>query len=304
MSFTARSALKAIRAWRPVNAPATYAVRSVSRLTGRSFEGAIKHLPRSGAVRSALPNGETLRLESRGDDWVSNQVFWRGWRGYEPEMSPLFFRLAETAEVVLDVGAYVGFYALIAGLANRRARVFAFEPMPESAGRLRRHLELNDLDNVELIVAAVSCSDGEAELFHAGHLPTAPSLVAAHSSESGMGSSTVRTVALESILEERDSPPVSLAKIDVEGGEPEVLRGMGSRLERDRPTIFCEVLPGDAAGELERLLRPLGYSFFHLTPDGPIESAEIRGHPQWLNWLFTVMTRERLDALTGSSSPR
>jgi hypothetical protein len=63
---------------------------------GRDFEVAIKHLPRTGPVRSRLPNGEVLRLWSRGDDWISNQVFWRGWSGYEPETTPLFFELAVT----------------------------------------------------------------------------------------------------------------------------------------------------------------------------------------------------------------
>src|SRR3954453_9807342 len=114
-----KRALKAARGWRPVNGPATAGTRALSRVTGREFEAAIKHLPRTGSVRSELPNGEVLRLWSRGDDWISNQVFWRGWNGYEPETTPLFFQLARDAQVVVDVGAYVGFYALIASLANR-----------------------------------------------------------------------------------------------------------------------------------------------------------------------------------------
>src|SRR3954453_2127985 len=120
--------LKAVRAWRPFNGPATSATRAVSRTTGREFEAAIKHLPRTGPAHSSLPNGEPLRLWSRGDDWISNQVFWRGWDGYEPETTRLFFRLAREAEVVLDIGAYVVFFALLAGLPNRHGRVLAFEP--------------------------------------------------------------------------------------------------------------------------------------------------------------------------------
>jgi FkbM family methyltransferase len=68
--------------------------------------------------------------------------------------------------VVIDVGAYVGFYAVLAGLANRRARILAFEPMSDNAERLRRHVELNGLSNVEFVRAAVSADPGEAELFH------------------------------------------------------------------------------------------------------------------------------------------
>jgi FkbM family methyltransferase len=293
-----KRSLKALRAWRPINAPATVATRSVSRLIGREFESAIKHLPRTGPVRATLPNGEVIRLWSRGDDWVSNQVFWRGWNGYEPETTPLFFRLARDANLVLDVGAYVGFFAILAGLANRRSRVFAFEPMPASGERLRRHLELNRLDNVELVSAAVFAVAGEGELFHSGHLPTSTSLVRGWaSSHPGLRSSIVQTVAIDSFLEERGLGSVSLLKLDIETGEPDALRGMRRTLERDRPTIVCEVLSTAVAAELQRLLAPFGYRFHHLTDSGPLESPQIEPHPQWLNWLFTVMPRERLHAL-------
>jgi hypothetical protein len=39
----------------------------------------IKHLHRIDLVEAKLPNGRILKLKSKGDDWVSNQVFWRGW---------------------------------------------------------------------------------------------------------------------------------------------------------------------------------------------------------------------------------
>ena len=42
------------------------------------------------------------------------------------------------------------------------------------------------------------------------------------------------------------------------------------------------------------MLAPLGYRFYHLTAEGPRERAEIVGHPEWLNYLFTVMPRERV----------
>lgn len=108
-----KNALKAVRASQPFNALATSTVRSILDLTRARPEFVVKHLHRMGTVRSQLPNGRELRLRSRGDDWVSNQVYWRGWNGYESESVPLFFRLATRASVTLDVGAYVGFYALL-----------------------------------------------------------------------------------------------------------------------------------------------------------------------------------------------
>ena len=272
-----------------MNGPATAGTRALSRAVGRDFEVAIKHLPRTGPVRSQLPNGEVLRLWSRGDDWISNQVFWREWSGYEPETTPLFFDMARAAEVVIDVGAYVGFYAILAGLANRSARVLAFEPMPDNAERFERHVELNRLSNVELVHAAVSEEPGEAELFHTqSDHPSSTSLVREFMDvHADLTSSVVPTVALDDFVEERGLGPVSLVKLDIETGEPAALRGMRATLERDQPPIFCEVLSDDVGAELESILAPLDYRFYHLTDDGPQERTEIRGHPELLNYLFT-----------------
>ena len=284
-----RRPLKAVRAWRPFNAPATLTTRAVSHLAGREFESAIKHLPRTGPVRSQLPNGKVLRLWSRGDDWISNQVFWRGWAGYEPETTPLFFELAREADVVIDVGAFVGFYSLLAALANPHGRVIAFEPMDDNAERFRRHIELNDLDNVELVRAAVSAESGSAELFHlGGPHPSSTSLVRDFMSPNGdLHASVVPTVALDTFLEDREVRSVSLVKLDIETGEPDALRGMVHTLERDRPAIFCEVLSTDVGARVQEILEPLGYRFLHLTTEGPLERDQIVGHPEWLNYLCT-----------------
>jgi FkbM family methyltransferase len=200
--------------------------------------------------------------------------------------------------VVVDVGAYVGFFAVLAPPANPRSRVIAFEPMPDNAERLRRHLDLNQLNNVELVPAAVSDAQGSAELFHVpGDHPCRTSLVRDFmSSQPDMQSSVVPTVALDSFLHERGVRSVSLVKLDIETGEPDALLGMCRTLERDQPPIFCEVLSTEVGARLRTILAPLGYRFYHLTADGPVERSEIVAHPEWLNYLFTVMPPERLEA--------
>ena len=93
----------------------------------------------------------------------------------------------------------------------------------------------------------------------------------------------VQTVTLDSFLMERQVGPVDLVKLDIEGTEAQALRGMAVTLRRDRPSIVCEVLPGDQRGEeLAALLCPLGYLFYHLTPRGPLPARDIEGHPEWL----------------------
>jgi FkbM family methyltransferase len=286
-------ALKAVRASQPFNAVATTTVRAVLTLAGMRSAWVVKHLHRVGTVRCRLPNGRLLRLRSRGDDWVSNQVFWLGWRGYEPETTPLFYRLAARARATLDVGAHVGFFALLAGHANPAGKVYAFEPMPAIYERLQRHVALNGLGNVACFASAVGDHDGSADFFHlaGARLPCSSSLSLAFMSwTDDVCSTRVPVLTLDRFVGDRGIDRVDLVKIDTESTEPAVLAGMRETLRRDRPFLVCEVLPGRGSERpLEELLGPLGYRFYLLTPDGPAHREKVQGHPVWLNYLFAPL---------------
>src|SRR5262249_9459257 len=161
-----KAVLRSLRSSQPLNYLTTSLAFGALTITGLRAECFVKHLHRIGTVRRRLPNGRILSLWSRGDDWVSNQIYWKGWDGYEPEMAPLFFSLATRAMVTIDVGAYVGYYTLIAAHANPAGRVYAFEPLPTIHQRLLRNVALNGPENVECVASAVGEVDGEADFFH------------------------------------------------------------------------------------------------------------------------------------------
>jgi FkbM family methyltransferase len=291
-----RSALKGLRAWRPFNLLATAAVKAACGPWGGAPESVVRHLPRVGPAESRLPNGRTLRLWSLGDDGVANQVFWRGWRGYEPEMAPVFYELARGAGVVLDVGAHVGFYALLAAHANPSARVLAFEPLPSAAARLRRNVAENRLTNVEVFGCALGGEGGTARLFHgpegAGGIPTSSGLSAEffeqpYFAERGVAPATeVAVQTVDEVARGHGLERVDLIKIDTETTEPAVLAGARGVLERDRPDLIFEVLPGSGtAPAIEGLLAPLGYEFYLLRPEGPERRGRLEEHATLWNHL-------------------
>jgi FkbM family methyltransferase len=288
-----KDSLKRLRVSQPLNMIATSTIRALLGSTGVQSEIVIKHLHRVGAVKSRLPNGSTLRLWSRADDWVSNQVYWRGWRGYEPETVPLFFRLATRARITFDVGAYVGFFTLLAAHANPRGRVYAFEPLADAFKRLERNVELNKLDNVLTIGTAVGDVDGSAEFFCAAtHMPCSSSLSYDFmKSTDGLSSFTVPVIKLDSLVRENGLHGIDLAKIDTESTEPQVLNGMIETIRRDQPLIICEVLKGRGSEQpLQDVVDSIGYRAFLLTPDGPVLRDRIEGHPVWLNYLLTALS--------------
>lgn len=288
MNSYASRTLKKLRVSQPLNYLMTTSVRTLLRATGVKSEFAAKHLHRAGVSECELPNGRKLKLWSRGDDWVSTQIFWHGLQGYEPETTHLFYKLAARASITFDIGAYVGFFTLLAAHANPRGKVFAFEPMPNIYNRLQKNVALNKLTNVECARAAISDRSGTAEFYTAGMLPSSSSLSFEFMENvSGLRKIKVEVLTIDEYVGQRNIGPLNLVKIDTESTEPQVLRGMRQTILRDRPTIICEVLKGRGSEKpVEEFFRSLDYRFYLLTPTGPVRHSHIECHPEWLNYLF------------------
>ncbi len=102
--------------------------------------------------------------------------------------------------------------------------------------------------------------------------------------------SPVEVTTYDDFAEEQALTGVDLVKIDTESTEHDVMAGMTQTLERDRPTILCEVLPGGPATEIEDILRPFGYRYHLLTAQGPVPCERVQPHPKWRNFLFQART--------------
>jgi FkbM family methyltransferase len=124
-------------------------------------------------------------------------------------------------KIAFDVGVNYGYTS--AWLSHWADRVYTFEPNPDNAAMIREQLRIRHIDNVEHIATAVSDHQGEGVL----HLKAFDG----HHSLADIGaSSTVGTLrvpltTLDGFAQARGIDQISLLKIDVEGFEPEVLRG-------------------------------------------------------------------------------
>ena len=242
-------------------------------------------------VEALLPGGQVLRMWSRGDDEIASIVFWRGWAGHEAETVLPFYELAASARVTLDVGAHVGYFALLASLANPRGRVFAFEPLPRVRDRLVRNVAINHLA-VTCPSQALGDAPGTARFYHLKDgIPSSSSLsqefMQSIAEEDSLTSLEIDVMTVDDFVDSRNIKGVDLVKIDTEATEDQVLMGMTRTLERDRPAVVCEVLPKGPADAIEAILAPLEYEYFLLTADGPVRYDHIRPDEKWRNYLFT-----------------
>lgn len=189
-------------------------------------------------------------------------------------------------QTVYDIGANCGQMSLFFAACTAPAgRVFAFEPAPENAARLRRNLALNGVTSVQVFEAAVAEDDRPRRFnFNPGqHTTGGLSESRAHASLS-VQESEVACRSLDGLLAQGEVAP-DLIKIDVEGGGLGVIRGAKQLLSEHRPRLFFEIhAAGLDAPELEalRLLkRELGYRWFDLQGREILELTPLWGEPVW-----------------------
>ncbi|WP_198371315.1 FkbM family methyltransferase [Roseomonas rosulenta] len=193
-------------------------------------------------------------------------------RDFEPALRACILSHLQPGDCFVDVGANVGFYSLI---ASRRVgptgMAVAFEPNPATYAALKGNIALNRLTNVTAVDIALSDGGGQAMFFaDADGNSGASSLLRRGSS------AAVRTVSTETwdAFAARSSLPFpSLVKIDVEGAEVKVLRGMSSLLTAPRrPRVILEVsewslqVAGSSREELFGIMSDHGYSARIISP--------------------------------------
>jgi FkbM family methyltransferase len=150
---------------------------------------------------------------------------------YERGTTQLFERIVKPGMVVIDLGAHVGYYTLLAAkLVGPEGKVYAFEPEPTNYALLLKNIALNGYENIVTTRVAVSNRVGPATLFLTS-LDSGRHSTHHHGLPEG-GTVAVEATTLDAFLQAEGWPTVDLVKIDVEGAELEVLEGMDQLLRK------------------------------------------------------------------------
>lgn len=218
-------------------------------------------------------NLESLTL-ARPEGWqFSMQVTPRyrhcyGDKPAEPFSARLAANAMKRAAMFVDVGAHYGFYTLLAASEHPALEVLAFEPVPENFEILQRNVTRMGLPNVKLHPAAASDADGEAR-FNISMASDNCSFYP-HPNAPPLKQVSVPTLRIDSLLKARSPCPI-FVKIDTDGHELAVLRGMAGSMDRFKDlSLLIEFNPKmqRAAGhEPEAMLRELdrlGFAMFLL----------------------------------------
>ena len=220
---------------------------SRSSALGRMLRGVLKLVPH-GLIMPVWQGA------LRGARWIVGSATHGCWLGsYESEKQRRFASSIGQGATVMDVGANVGFYTLIASRqVGSQGRVVAIEPNERNLTFLRRHVAMNACAQVSIVAAAAGRMDGSTH-FTQG---TNPSM--GHVSVDGAELVSLRS--LDSLKKELRLGRVEVMKIDVEGFELDVLEGAATILSEDKPTIFLATHGMEISRRCRHHLQRRGYA--------------------------------------------
>jgi len=204
-----------------------------SRLKKHRFTRKLYYLGRQPVVRV---RGKKLYVDIM-DSVVSERLLDEG--VWEPYVTQVFEKYARGKNLVLDIGAHIGYYSLVGSLrVGKQGRVIAFEPSEYNAGLLRKTLGENGITNVKVEQKAVGARTGEGKIFldveNRGDNRT-------YDCGELRQTRRVKIVALDDYFL-RYKGVIDLVKIDIQGYELQALRGMMGLLSKKRISVIISEL--------------------------------------------------------------
>ncbi len=195
----------------------------------------------------------------------------------EPELVAFLIRAIRPGDTVVDAGANVGLFTmLMSRLVGPSGLVHAFEPHPDTAGRLDRNVALNKAVNVTVHELALWDTNRDLTLYTCFE----PGLASLRPYDGWTGSRTVRTERLDRVL----PVPPRLIKLDVEGSELAALKGCEKWLvdvpyvvsELSRPNLGYHAATPEMVAAL---MAVIGKDLWVLDPEGKMPDMVPRGAP-------------------------
>jgi len=168
--------------------------------------------------------------------------------------SPKWLRLKEDATII-DVGAHIGIFSIIAASKARKGLVYAIEPSKENYSILLDQIKMNNV-NIKPFNIALSDKNGAMNLYSGKHSARGSLL-----RKEGGTSEIVETVTLNNFFKTNKISRCDLMKMDIEGGEYAVLYSTPKRIFDKIDRVFIEIhkIEGENRIALITFLENMGF---------------------------------------------
>ncbi len=218
--------------------------------------------------RVDVPDGEPLFF--RTETAQEKRWFYRRYRQGEMHERPVSLAMLERVRpdsVCVDVGAFLGYYSVLLASRASHGTVVAVEMDETNREMLEANLARNAIRNVRVLPAAAFDSVTEVAYTRESFAASPGHRIGSAAGRPRVEEIRVPTVVLDDWLEREGLRP-DLIKIDVEGAELGVLRGLARTLAHDGVRLFVEVHPpqlaqaGLSTDDVVGFLAARGYRMF------------------------------------------
>lgn len=187
--------------------------------------------------------------------------------------------------VYCDLGANVGMYSLWFSRMIPQGRVFAFEPMPETLRKLRDHIQINAIENVEVVPQACSNQVGSISFFVGNGSHEVSSLIenwAENGKQAAAAKIEVSTTTLDAFFSQPENGEgPDFIKMDIEGGGIYALKCCEKIIQNKRPLWMIESHTPEEDRAISDLILQHGYCAYRLNNGKWVEkTAEVHPHPE------------------------
>jgi FkbM family methyltransferase len=220
-----------------------------------------------------------LWMKVNARDLIQQTVLLEG--VWDPSLTGFIESSLGPGDVFIDVGAHVGYFTLLASRqVGPAGAVLSIEPNPLALSQLEQNVARSHLPNV--LVEHTACGDSTDRVRLHLHTESNSSMASLSSANATGGLAVeVPCTTLDQLIRRRGLTRVDLVKIDVEGAELAVLRGMSTIMRELRPVIVLELEPHLLQGfatTRDAIVRFLADSDYSLSPLGGHSNYVCRPH--------------------------
>jgi FkbM family methyltransferase len=210
-----------------------------------------------------LPSKKLMLLNKSG--YIDNQIIQRG--VFEPKSTALVNQFVKEGDVVIDVGANIGYYTIMCSeLVGHSGHVYAFEPTQHFGKVLKENLSLNNVANVSVF------DYGLSNVATSVTIDIGPSSATLHSPQGYdevVNNEQIRLIPFNDFIKDNNLNRVDFIKIDVDGHEPYFFEGAWDVLDLFNVVILFEIShlhyleAGIFAWDFYEDIVGRGYNIFH-----------------------------------------
>lgn len=222
-------------------------------------------------IKFYVPN----KISSMSHSLIFNNI-------WEPEVIKLLKKINLKKFTIFDVGANIGWYTLnFYKLVGMNGKIYSFEPIPSTFLELKKNIKINNFKNIKINKLALSSNKKNKIIIG---LPSFEFLGSAGSASEFMPFTVKYKPKVNSIDQfslEKKIKKIDLIKLDVEGGELNILRGSLKTLKKNKPIIIIEIVDihcfkfGHTPFHVHEFLKKIDYTGYYISTNEVLKLKKI-----------------------------